>query len=527
MKHFLRELRRHTPSRGSRQWLFVPYDQLTDAFGPLAREEASSLGIVLVESGWKAARRPYHKQKLALILANMRHFALEQSARGVAVRYVATDGSYAEALEPVLRELGGARVMEPAERELREDLAPLVEASLLEVIPHDGWLTTRAQFATLGEAPWRMDSFYRRIRKDTGILMEDGKPAGGKFSFDADNRKPWRGEPPAPKPPRFKPDAVTQEVVAFVDASFADHPGAVDSASLPATKRDAVRLWRWARRSCLESFGPYEDAMSTKSTGLFHTRISALMNIGRLEPRQILDDVLRMDLPLASKEGFVRQVLGWREFVRHAHEATDGFRRIGSKRVPADEHGARPSHLGARWALPDAFWGAESGLACLDRVVADVWDEAYGHHITRLMVLGNLATLLDVSPRELTDWFWVAYADAFEWVVEPNVLAMATFGAGPLMTTKPYVSGGAYIDRMSDYCSTCAFDPKKNCPITRLYWQFLARKRSKLKGNVRLAMPLRSLAKRSVEQRREDERVFRVVRRRLAAGKPVGTKDVA
>lgn len=545
MGAFLRELERHgAPERG-RRWLYVPYDQLSGELGPLVREAPDELGIVVVESAWKAARRPYHKQKLALLLANQRHFALEQARRGVAVRFVATERSFGEALRAIARELGPLRALEPAERELRADLAPLVAGGLLEILPHEGWLTTAEQFAASqpGGPPYRMDAFYRRVRGDTGILMERGEPAGGKYSFDAENRRPWRGDPPAPRPPRFVPDDVTREVLALVEARFGHHPGRLDPEGLPATRGDARRLLSWAVARCLQHFGPHEDAMSERSRGLFHTRLAPLVNLHRLTPREVLEKVLAADVPLASREGFVRQLLGWREFVRHVHAATDGFRRVGRRRErtaaePGDggwsrwtgrawprsaspeglDGGALVSFLGARAPLPPAFWGQPSGLRCLDRVVAEVWSDAYTHHIPRLMVLANLATLLDVAPRELTDWFWVAFADAYDWVVEPNVLGMGTFAAGELMTTKPYVCGAAYIDRMGDSCKACRFDPAKDCPITSLYWDFLARKRSRLAGNPRLRVPLRALERFSPERRAYHARVASRARRGLAAG---------
>ena len=393
----------------------------------------------------------------------------------MAVRYVLANRPYGEALEPVIRELGPLRMMEAAERELRRDLAPLVDSKAIEVLPHEGWLTTREQFEALGEPPWRMDAFYRRVRRDTGLLMDDrGKPVGGRYSLDGENRKPWRGEPPAPEAPRFRPDEITREVGGLIEERFARHPGALDLEALAATSSQVERLWAWARRECMTHFGPYEDAMSVRSSGLFHTRISPLLNLHRLLPRQVVDDVLELDLPLSSQEGFVRQVIGWREFVRHVHRATDGFRELGDGEAPvADEpgDGGWGRWSGERWrpasrsgapqscdapqsrdgddAAPGLrtwgptatcrrpYWGPASGLACLDRVVDDVWREGWSHHITRLMVLSNLATLLDVEPRQLTDWFWVAYADAFDWVVEPNVLAMGTFGVGELMTTSP------------------------------------------------------------------------------------------
>jgi deoxyribodipyrimidine photolyase-related protein len=396
-----------------------------------------------------------------------------------------------------------------------------------------------------------MDAFYRHVRRETGVLIRRGRPVGGKFSFDTENRRAWRGKPPAPNPPRFPVDPIRQEVVDLVEAHFAQHPGRLDPRGLAATARDAERLWRWARRRCLPHFGPYEDAMSRDSRTLFHTQISPLLNNLRLLPARVVEDVARMQLPIASQEGFIRQVLGWREFVNHVHERTDGLRVLPDAATPkrrsrpgdggyaawagrawrcgsAPERidgGACPSALGADAPMPPAFWGALSGLACLDGVVRDVWETGYGHHITRLMVLSNVATLLGVAPRELADWFWVAYTDAYDWVVEPNVLGMGTFAVGDLFTTKPYVSGAAYIARMSDFCRSCAFDPKRDCPLTSLYWGFLAECERALRGNPRLAMPLRSLARRPSARRAHDRAVQRWVRGRLSRGESLKPAD--
>lgn len=529
---FYDHLAARIPDPRNRRWIFIPYDQLTDQIGPLSRLEASDAGIVLVESPWKAARRPYHKQKLALILANLRHFALEQAERGVAVRHVVSHGPYRDALRPLADELGPIATMEPAERELRLDLAPLVSEGGLTIVPHEGWLTTREQFEQSqgGPPPWRMDAFYRRIRRDSGILMDEaGKPVGGKYSFDAENREPWKGEPPAPEEPTFPLDPIKEEVLGLVDSSFPNHPGELRPCALTATREDAEALWAWAKRECLVNFGPYEDAMSTLSEGLFHTRISFLLHVHRLLPSRVVAEIAGSNAPLASREGFVRQVLGWREFMRHVHVRTDGFRDLSGSATTDAEFGsepATPSVLGADRPLPPAWWGSSSGLTCLDTVVGSVIRSGYSHHISRLMVLANLATLLDVSPRELTDWFWAMYTDAFDWVVEPNVLGMGTFGAGELMTTKPYVSGAAYINRMSDYCESCVFDPGKNCPVTSLYWAFLARHEKELSENPRMRLPLASLRKRAESARERDADVYRWVSRELSAGRaldPSGT----
>jgi deoxyribodipyrimidine photolyase-related protein len=536
---FRAALARHGPAPGERRWLYVPYDQLSGALGPLAREEPRELGIVLIESPWKAARRPYHRQKLALVLANQRHFALEQAARGVAVRHVVARGPFALELRALVRELGPLRVMQPAERELAVELAPLANEKLLALLPHEGWLTEPADLsASQAGPPWRMDAFYRHVRRRTGILMERGKPRGGKFSFDTENRRAWRGTPAAPEPPRTTPDEITREVLALVEREFAHHPGTLTPDELPATRADAERLLAWAVTRCLPHFGPFEDAFSELSRSLFHTRLAPLLNLHRLTPRQVLDAALAAELPLASLEGFVRQLLGWREFVHHVHVASDGFRASGVERAgcPGDggfaawsgrawpasadgpDGGARPSFLEAHGPLPPTYWGRPSGLRCLDATVAQVWREGYTHHIPRLMVLANLATLLAVEPRELTDWFWAAFTDAYDWVVEPNVLGMGTFAVGELMTTKPYVCGAAYIARMGDHCRSCRFDPRMTCPITALYWDFLARNAERLSANHRLAVPLRAAAQRSPAQRSADARRAAHVRVELAAG---------
>ncbi|MEM1349176.1 MAG: hypothetical protein AAGI01_11515 [Myxococcota bacterium] len=326
----------------------------------------------------------------------------------------------------------------------------------------------------------------------------------------------------------------------------------IDLETLPATRADAERAWSWAKSECMEHFGPYEDAMSVRSRNLFHTRVSALVNLHRLTPKEVLDDVVAMrELPLSSKEGFIRQLIGWREFMYHVHEQTDGLRTLPGARAdpPVDPHPgdggwasatgerweiadhpdaldhAAPSELGAADPVPAAFWGEKSGMFCLDHTIEGVWETGYSHHIERLMILSNLATLMDISPRALTDWFWVAYVDAYEWVVEPNVLGMGTFGVGDLFTTKPYVSGSNYIHKMSDYCDSCVFHPKKTCPITPMFWAFLARHDKELRPNHRMSMMFRNLDRRAEDKRARDLDVFERVRTTLAEGRALSPED--
>ena len=364
--------------------------------------------------------------------------------------------------------------------------------------------------------------------------MERSKPLGGQFSFDADNRKSFRNQVPVPEPPSFAPDAMTEQVIEFVEATYAHHFGTTRNFNLPCTQADCDRFWSFFLNHLLPNFGPFEDAMRDDNAQLFHSKTSVLLNLGRLLPMDLIRNVAERAVagsaPMASCEGFIRQLLGWREFMRHIHDQTDGYRLLAGHvaqephprpqekspdqteaaaaayAVPGDPYaGARPSALGATLPLPAVYWGVQSGLHCMDTVVAQVIEEGWSHHITRLMVLSNLANLCGFSPRELTDWFWFAYIDAYDWVVEPNVLGMATYADGGLTATKPYVSGAAYINRMSNFCGHCQYDPKRStgpgsCPFTSLYWTFLERNEARLSGNFRMSGPYRSLHGKSSQE---------------------------
>jgi deoxyribodipyrimidine photolyase-related protein len=427
----------------------------------------------------------------------------------------------------------------PAERELRLDLGQAQEEGLaLELVPDPAWASTTDDFLrtygpfTPGKS-YVMDRFYRRMRQKTGILMQGSQPVGGKFSFDEDNRKPFRNQVKVPAPPLFAPDAITEEVIALVEDTYQHHFGTSANFNLPCSQKDCDRFWQFFLEHLLAEFGPFEDAMRDDQLQLFHSKTSVLLNLGRLLPLDLIRDVAERAAkgaaPLASCEGFIRQILGWREFMRHLHEQTDGYRLL-KDHVTQEQHprpqekspdqtpaaasayrapkkrdpyaGARPSALHASLPLPAVYWGVKSGMHCIDTVVAQVIEEGWSHHITRLMVLSNLATLSGYSPRELTDWFWFAYVDAYDWVVEPNVLGMGTFADGGLTATKPYVSGAAYINRMSNYCGHCQLDPKKSvgpgsCPFTALYWTFLKRNREVLGNNFRLLRPYQTLNRKS------------------------------
>jgi deoxyribodipyrimidine photolyase-related protein len=535
----------------NRRWIYIPYDRYTDRTGPLTDQPASLTGIVIVESTAKALRRPYHKKKLVALISNMRHFALEQQAKGVSVLYHFSPHSHGQALLELQRKhhLPALTCMTPAERELRLDLATACSHGLqLNFVEDTTWASTTADFLNtygpfkpgkpyVGARGYVMDRFYRRMRQQTGILMQNAKPTGGQFSYDAANRSPYKGEVPVPTPPAFPPDALTQEVITLVESTYPHHFGTTENFDLPCTQSDCDLFWHFFLEDLLPNFGRFEDAMRDDHLQLFHSKTSVLLNLGRLLAPDLIRDVAgraaTAAVPLASAEGFIRQLLGWREFMRHLHEQTDGYRLLANH-VPQENHprtqetspdqtptasqaykstapqpdpyaGATPSALHASLPLPAVYWGVKSGLHCTDTVVAQVIQEGWSHHITRLMVLSNLATLCAFSPRELTDWFWFAYIDAYDWVVEPNVLGMATYADGGLTATKPYVSGAAYINRMSNFCGHCQYDPKKStgegsCPFTALYWTFLERNESTLSKNFRMQMPYNSLRKKSPQE---------------------------
>jgi deoxyribodipyrimidine photolyase-related protein len=557
MQDFFARIAPHVPTADEAQqrcWIYVPYDRLHEGVGPLAQCDPKDVVLVFMESRAKAERRPYHKKKLVLVLSAMRHFALEQAERGCRIVYGASPTSFAEGLIALQDRWQWSELVtsRPAERELRVELRGAREHGLrLRAVTDTAWLSTTEDFqrafprstnapGTLTEPKhaavpldpphsaarrtYLMDTFYRAMRRSTGLLMKRDKPVGGKWSYDAENRRPWRGEVDVPQRPQFPPDAITREVIALVDKQYPNHFGTTAGFDVAVTRADAEALWAFTLEHLMPHFGPWEDAMSLAEPDLFHSMTSPLVNLTLLRPRDLVDQVAEAyeagHLPLPSAEGFIRQLLGWREFVRHLHEATDGFRtldpepgleldsRLKAATNKSDPYaGAAPNFLDAQRSLPPVYWGSASGMMCMDTVVAGVVADGWSHHITRLMVLSNLATLAGYSPRQLTDWFWFGYIDAYDWVVEPNVLGMSTFADGGLTATKPYVSGAAYIDRMSDFCGHCALDPKKSvgagsCPFTALYWSFLERHEDKLKSNPRLFMPMNAMRKRSAEDRK-------------------------
>jgi deoxyribodipyrimidine photolyase-related protein len=509
------------------KWIYVPYDQLSLDLFPLCRA-TNDLGhhdfsIILIESKQWFALKPYHQQRIAFLIANQRFFALECLKAGFEVDYLICDELIDIALQNHLKskKIPQIHIRTPAEKILRDLLLPLKQQNQLIEIPHQGWLSTQEDFLkSCGETPpWKMDSFYKHMRKKLKIFVDEkNKPLHGKWSMDEENRLPWKGTPTAPNIPTFQPHPIKQEIQSLISTDFAHHPGQVDFTHLPCSIEETYELWDWAKINCLPHFGPYEDAMHTQADSLFHSRLSASMNISRILSSEIIKDILALkdQIPYPSLEGFIRQIIGWREYMYQVHWFTDGFRQINGEQIPHHPNqGSLINKLNHHNPLPKAYWGETSGFHCLDTVVAQVMREGWSHHITRLMVLSNWASLLGIDPRMITDWFWVCYVDAFDWVVEGNVLGMGVFATGELLSTKPYISGSAYLQKMSNYCQDCQYDPKTNCPMTRLYWHYLSRHEKALSQLHRMQIVLASMRKRSQAEKDLDLQVYQDTLKRL------------
>ncbi len=481
---------------------FVLGDQLTRSIPTLNGLDPGADVVLMAEVMDEATYVPHHKQKIAYLFSAMRHFADGLRAEGVTVDYVKLDddgntGSFTGELERAARRHlpDAVFVTEPGEHRVAEEIdgwrtrlnVPV------HVRPDDRFYCSTVDFARWAEGRkgYRMENFYRTMRERTGLMMEDGVPVGGRWNFDAENRKTW---PPGERPPerlRFAPDETTREVIDLVARRFPKHFGELDGFGWGVTRRQALDSLEDFVTRCLPSFGDYQDAMRAGEPFLYHATLSPYINAGLLTAREVVDRALAEygagRVPVNAAEGFLRQILGWREFVRGVY----WYRMPEYKDSNA---------LGASRALPTFYWTGDTPMNCLHNAIEDTKRQAYAHHINRLMVTGNFALIAGITPAEIEEWYLVVYADAYEWVELPNVHGMATFADGGLMSSKPYAGGGAYIDRMSDYCDGCSYSPKlktgpKACPFNYLYWAFLIRNAPKLQHNARMAMPYRTLGK--------------------------------
>jgi deoxyribodipyrimidine photolyase-related protein len=513
-----------TPDPGHRH-ILVLGDQLSSTLGPVASADPTSSNVILIESAAWARRRRYHKQKLLLLYSAMRYYALELRSRGFEVIEYRVE-AFEEGLERHLAAWPGAHIelMEPAKHGLAERLRTMVERAggELRVLPNALWLSDAVTFDQWagGRRTFRLEHWYRRERRRTGWLMDgDGQPEGGSWNLDRENR---RSVPPGTRftpPPLFPPDEWTHEVGAWVEQAFTDHPGRADAFGWPVTRADALLALQHFVEHRLRDFGPYQDAMLDGERTLAHSLLSVPLNLGLLGAHEVCEAALaayadperRGDpahaIPLASIEGFIRQLLGWREFLRHMYR----------RRMPAM---AQVNALGHDGSLPGLYWTADTRMRCLGESVRSVLETGHAHHISRLMVLGNWALLAGVDPRAVNAWFLEMFVDAFDWVVTPNVMGMSQW-ADQSFTSKPYVSGGAYIDRMSDHCGHCPYDPRHSsgpdaCPFSSLYWDFIDRHADRLGGNARMGNAVRAWQRRDPDDRtRILERAASV--RRMAA----------
>jgi deoxyribodipyrimidine photolyase-related protein len=470
-------------------------DQLTKGVGALARADKDRDLVVMAEVMDEATYVRHHPKKIILVLAAMRKFAAALEAEGWRVAYTTLDddanaGSIGGELLRRAEAEGTDRVLatQPGEWRLRQALDDL--PLKVTVVPDDRFLCPQEDFAAWakGRKVLRMEHFYRMMRRRTGFLMDGDKPEGGTWNYDHANRKPARDDFLRKHPRRHRPCRVTEDVIALVRDRFAGHFGDPEPFWFATDRQGALDCLRDFVQHHLPDFGTYQDAMLANDPFLHHALLSPYLNLGLLTPVEVCRAAEEAyeagDVPINSAEGFIRQILGWREYVRGIYDL----------RGPGY---AEQNALGHDRDLPGFYWTGETDMACLRAVVEQTREHAYAHHIQRLMVTGNFALLAGVDPAQVHDWYLSVYADAYEWVEAPNTIGMSQFADGGLLASKPYVSSGAYIDRMSDYCRACAYKVKVKtgpdaCPFNLLYWHFLDRHRERLHGNPRMAQMYRT-----------------------------------
>jgi deoxyribodipyrimidine photolyase-related protein len=491
-------------------------DQLSAGLSSLRDLDRGRDTVLMLEVAAEADHVPHHRKKIAFILAAMRAFAAELRARGVSVRYVTLDDphntqSFTGEVRRAVQQLRPDRlvVTEPGEWRVLEmirawDLVPV------EIRADDRFLCSLADFRAWagGRRQLRLELFYRMMRERTGILMDRDGPVGGRWNFDAENRKRLPDGMATHVPARFTADATTRAVLDLIARRFPDRFGDLEPFWFATTRAQALVALEHFVAWALPAFGDYQDAMRQGDDWLFHSALSQYLNVGLLLPLEVCRRAERAfhegAAPLNAVEGFIRQILGWREYVRGLYWLEmPGY--------------ARRNALGATAPLPDFYWTGDTDLNCVAQVVDQTRREALSHHIQRLMVTGQLAMLLGVLPEAICTWYLAVYADAFEWVELPNTLGMAIFADGGRMASKPYAASGAYIDRMSDFCRHCRYDVRQKagpdaCPFNYLYWDFMIEQRARIGTNPRLGPVYRTLDRMSparIAEIRADAHRFR------------------
>lgn len=474
-------------------------DQLSLDLSSLQGADPADTIVLMMEVDEEATYVRHHKKKLAYILSAMRHYAVAMRKAGWTVDYVEIEepgnsGSFTgEVSRALLRHtVDNITVTHAGEWRVQGEIDLWAEKFGVDVDirPDSRFITPPSFFERWadGRSELRMEYFYREIRRLTGLLMNGRDPEGGQWNYDHDNRKPAKGVQEPPRLPRFEPDAITRDVLVLVERRFSDNPGSLDNFCMAVTREDAEYAARHFLSECLPLFGDFQDAMLSGEPFLWHSVLSPYLNSGLLDPldlcRRAEQEYRSGRAPLNAVEGYIRQIIGWREFVREIYWWA------------GPDYG-RGNFLEAHRPLPRFYWTGETEMRCLAQAIGQTLQHAHAHHIQRLMVTGNFALLIGADPDAVHRWYLEIYADAYEWVELPNTLGMSQFADGGLLASKPYAASGAYIDRMSDYCRGCRFDPKqrtgpKACPFNALYWDFLARNRKKLGNNRRLSMPYRN-----------------------------------
>lgn len=457
--------------------------------------------VLMVESAVEAQHVWSHKARIALFLSAMRHFAEHLKSLDIKLTYIEhSPKTIAEELRQKIKagKFTHLVCVEPGEWRLKkaiEDLAAELKI-ILEIRQDTHFYCSHEEFKewVANKKELRLEYFYRLMRKTHGVLIDqDGKPEGGQWNFDRDNRKPFPKKGPGliPTPELFEPDAITKAVLSEVEQRYPDHPGSLAHFQWPVTRKQALQALEGFVEHRLATFGIYEDAMWTGTPFGWHSLLSSSLNLKLLNPREVVDAVLRAwkkyDLEMATVEGFIRQILGWREFIR-------GMYYLDMPQMALDNFYEHQN------ALPAWYWTGKTGMKCMQETIGQTLEYGYAHHIQRLMVTGNFGLLAEMLPKDVCDWYLAVYVDAVEWVELPNVAGMALFTSGGRFTSKPYIASGAYIKRMSNYCGSCQYKSdvrfgEDACPITNLYWNFLIKHRAQFEASPRTRLMTANLSR--------------------------------
>jgi deoxyribodipyrimidine photolyase-related protein len=487
-----------------RNLLVILGDQL-DRDSPLFPNFDPRVDRIWMAEVWEESTHVWsHKARIAVFLSGMRHFRDDLRARGWTVEYREIDShptSLATELKQAIERLHPQRVRMVEAGDHRVALAIREACHDIEIVDDTHFLCTIEEFRrhAEGRKQLRMEFFYREIRRRCKVLMDGKNPVGGEWNYDSENRGSFgKGGPGlVPAPASLVADGITCEVLARVNELFASHPGKLEHFDWPVTPSQAEEALQDFLDHRLQSFGEYQDAMWTGQPFLYHARLSVALNLKLINPRHVITSAeeryRKGKAPLASVEGFIRQILGWREYIRGLYWLyMPGY--------------AEKNELAAHHPLPGFYWTAQTEMHCLRTVIEQTLDYGYAHHIQRLMVTGLFALMFGVQPRQVHEWYLAAYVDAVEWVELPNTLGMSQFADGGITASKPYVATGKYIQRMSNYCAGCRYDPaestgEKACPFTTLYWDFLMRHEKRLRANQRMTMQIRNLDRISSEKK--------------------------